>query len=61
MARIRTVKPDLFSDEKLARVSLQARLLYIGLFTEADDQGRLYASAKRLAGALFPHDQRVGA
>jgi hypothetical protein len=60
MARIRTVKPEFFSDEKLALASIPARYLFAGMLTEADDEGRLSASAKRLAGSLFPHDARIG-
>jgi hypothetical protein len=59
MPRIRAVKPETFSDPDLARASIQARYLYIGLWTEADDEGRLLASTKRLVGALFPHDVKV--
>jgi hypothetical protein len=61
MARIRTVKPRLFSSGSLARCSIPARLLFVGLFTEADDEGRLLGSPKRLAGNLFPHDEGVTA
>lgn len=59
MARIRTVKPDYWGDPKTARLSLPARLLFIGLLTEADDEGRFLASGKKLAGSLFPNDEDV--
>ena len=59
MSRIRTVKPDLFGSYTLAVVSIEARYLFIGLFTEADDEGLLLDSPKRLAGAIFPHDEKV--
>lgn len=59
MARIRTVKPDLFKSPSLRHLSIEARYLAIGLLTEADDQGRFIASAKLLAGSLFPHDDDV--
>ena len=59
MARIRTVKPDLFGSYTMAQVSVEARYLFIGLFTEADDEGLLLDSPKRLAGAIFPHDEKV--
>lgn len=54
--RIRTIKPSFWSSSKLATVSHLARLLFIGLFNEADDDGRLNGSAFRLAGALFQYD-----
>lgn len=57
--RIRSIKPEFFRDPKVAKVSLSARLLMIGLLTEADDEGRLLGSSKLLAGSLFPHDDAV--
>ena len=61
MARIRTVKPDLFGSYTMAQVPVEARYLFVGLFTEADDEGLLIDSPKRLAGAIFPHDEKVSA
>jgi len=55
------VKPDLFGSYTLANVSIEARFLFVGLFTEADDDGLLLDSPKRLAGAIFPHDEKVTA
>jgi hypothetical protein len=57
--RIRSIKPEFFRDPKVARVGRDARLLFIGLLTEADDEGRLLASSKLLAGSLYPHDDDV--
>lgn len=59
MARIRTVKPNLFGSYSIAKVPIEARYLFIGLFCEADDAGRLIDSPKRIAGSIFPHDQKV--
>lgn len=39
MARIRSVHPALFTDEGFAMLSMAARVLLFGLWTEADDQG----------------------
>lgn len=61
MARIRSVKPGFFTTPDWLGVSLQARLVLIGLFTEADDAGRVLDSPKLLAGSLFPHDEPVTA
>lgn len=44
---------------KVARVSRELRLVFVGLWNEADDEGRLLASPKRLAGSLFPNDDDV--
>lgn len=60
MARIRTIKPELFTSASMAQVSVEARYVLVGLLTEADDDGRFLASSKRLAGVLFPHDEVIG-
>lgn len=39
MARIRSIHPGLFTDESFAGLSMAARVLLLGLWTEADDQG----------------------
>lgn len=39
MARIRSIHPGLFTDEAFVSVSDAAQIFYIGLLTEADDQG----------------------
>lgn len=59
MSRIRTVKPDFWGDPKTSRVSRDARLLFLGLLNESDDEGRQLGSPRRLAGVLFPHDDDV--
>ena len=40
MARIRYIKPEFFDSEQVASVSLGARLLFAGLWTVADREGR---------------------
>ena len=59
MARIRSIKPDLFGSYSMARVPIEARYLFTGMWTEADDDGRLIDSPKKIAGAVFPHDKKV--
>jgi hypothetical protein len=59
--RIRTIKPELASDEKLASVSREARLTFVLLMTQADDDGLLPGRARQLLGALYPHDEDIGA
>lgn len=56
MARIRTIKPDFWTDETLTECSLSARLLFIGTWNFADDRGNLEASAKQLKMKIFPAD-----
>lgn len=59
MARIRSVKPNLFSSYSMAKLPIEARYLFVGLFCEADDEGQLIDSPKKIAGAIFPHDEKV--
>lgn len=56
MARIRTIKPELCQSESLGLVSRDARLCFILMLTQADDEGRLRANQKMLASILFPYD-----
>lgn len=61
MARIRTIKPELFTDAELASCTPWARWLFVGLLTEVDDKGRIIDSPKRICGAVFPHEDKVSA
>lgn len=56
MARIRTIKPEYWTDERMASVSLEARLLFLGLLNLADDEGRLRGHPALIRGALFSYD-----
>lgn len=55
MARIRTIKPEFFLSETVAQLSLAAERSFVGMLTQADDEGRLRDSAPVLNGALWPH------
>ena len=60
MARIRSIKPEFWRDYKMAHeLTLEQRLFYIGLWTEADDEGRFLAHPRRLLGAIFPYDRQL--
>lgn len=60
MARIRSIKPEFFEDEKLAtRCSVAARLLYAGLWVFADDEGRMRASPAYIKASVFPYDELI--
>jgi len=54
--RIRSVKPEFWKDERLLALPRDARLLYIALWNEADDAGRLRGRRDYLRGQLFPCD-----
>lgn len=56
MARARNIKPGFFTNEDLVELDFAARLLFIGLWTEADREGRLEDRPKRLKMAIFPAD-----
>ncbi len=56
MTRIRTIKPEFWTDEKVVELSAFARLLFIGLWNFCDDEGRMVYSPKRLKMQIFPAD-----
>lgn len=61
MARIRNIKPTFFASEDIAALTFRARLTFIGLWTQADDEGRLKANPKIIKGAIWPLDDDVNA
>ena len=61
MARIRTIKPEFPQSESIGRIGRDARLLFILLWTIADDDGRTRAASRMLASLLFPYDDDVPA
>ncbi len=56
MARARNLKPGFFKNEDLAECDYPARLLFSGLWTLADREGRLENRPKRIKGEIFPFD-----
>jgi len=54
--RIRTIKPEFWTDKRVASWDHFTRLLFIGLWSAADDHGRGSAESARLASELFPYD-----
>jgi len=56
MARTRNLKPTFFSNDVLAECEPMARLLFAGLWTLADREGRLQYRPRRIKGLLFPFD-----
>lgn len=59
MARIRTIKPEFFSSERIAQLSRDARLTFIGLWTESDDYGVAEGNARVIKGHLWAFDDDV--
>jgi len=56
MARIRTVKPEFWTDEKIVTISPLARLVFIGLWNFVDDHGRAPCSPARMKMQILPAD-----
>ncbi len=61
MGKIRTVKPDLFRHEKLFEAEQQSgfplRLIFIGLFTVVDAEGRFRWRPRQLKLDILPYDE----
>lgn len=56
MSRSRNIKPGFFVNEQLVELPFEARLLFIGLWTLADREGRLEDRPKKIKISLFPAD-----
>lgn len=56
MARARNIKPSFFKNEDLVMLPFEIRLLFIGLWTLADREGRLEDRPKRIKMEVFPAD-----
>lgn len=52
--RIRSIKPEFFSDERINSISRDARYLAIGLITRSDDRGRQQNMPLALLGHVYP-------
>ena len=59
MARTRMIKADFFRSRSLAKVSRDARLTFIGLWTEADALGRGVAHPSIIKGSVWPLDDDI--
>src|SRR6202008_1352454 len=59
MARIRTIKPEFWQDEKIALLPPYARLLYIGMWNMSDDYGTVRSTPAFLKSQIFPYDEQM--
>ena len=57
MARTRFIKPGFFDNEVLASLSPHCRLLFIGLWTIADRDGKLDDRPPRIKAKLFAYEE----
>lgn len=56
MARARNIKPAFFKNADLVETSFETRLLFVGLWTMADREGRLQDRPRQIKMELFPGD-----
>ena len=56
MARKRMIDPSIWDDEGFSDLSFVGRLLFIGMFSYADDYGKGRANPKFLKSKVFPYD-----
>lgn len=56
MARTRNIKPGFFLNDELAEIEPLGRLLFAGLWTIADREGRLEDRAKKIKAEILPYD-----
>lgn len=57
MSRIRTIKPTFWKDQKIGKLKREIRLMFIGLWNLADDEGVVNADASLIRSELFPYDE----
>jgi hypothetical protein len=56
MARSRNIKPGFFLNDLLAEIDPLGRLLFAGLWTIADREGRIEDRSKRIKAEILPYD-----
>ena len=59
MPRRRMIKPEFFTDEKVISLPIPARLLFIGMWNHADDEGIFKDSPIQLKVQVFPADESI--
>lgn len=59
MARARNIKPGFFKNEDLGLLPIGARMLFVGLWTLADREGRMEDRPARIAAEIFPYDREI--
>jgi uncharacterized Zn finger protein (UPF0148 family) len=56
MARNRMIKVDFWSDEKIGELSDKAKLMFIGMWNFADDEGIIRANVPYIKSCIFPYE-----
>ncbi len=53
------IKPEFWSSQTLKKISLEARLLFVGIWNFCDDYGVCLNSNRKLLGEIFPLDENI--
>lgn len=59
MARKRMIDPSIWQSEDFGKLSNLAKVVFIGLFSLADDEGRGRANPMYLKSILFPYNEKM--
>lgn len=60
MARMRSLKPEFWADEELAcQLTRDERMLYLGLWNQADEHARVRGNPSYIKGQVFPYDDDI--
>ena len=59
MARIRTIKPTMFSSLTVCAWPVEVRWTFAGLFTYLDDKGRALDETRLIKAELYPLDDKM--
>ena len=59
MARKRMIDPNIWDSEDFSSLSFIARLLFIGMISNADDEGRGVANPTYLKSHIFPYEEEL--
>lgn len=49
------IDPSIWADDSFGRLSSDAQVMFIGLFSNSDDEGKLPGDPKYLASTIFPY------
>ncbi len=58
MARKRMISPEIWASSSFAALSDFAKIVFIGLISNADDEGKGEADPAMLKSTLFPRDEK---
>ena len=53
------IDPNIWQSEDFSHLSILAKLVFIGMFSNADDEGRGRAKPVYLKSILFPYDEKI--